>query len=53
MRPLLHSRLIIVLIAGDTKWRVVNDAAGHDPQQVPVAALFDQHVCPVRVLWAP
>lgn len=53
LAALLHSRLIIVLIAGDAKWKVVNEAAGRDPQQIPVAALFDQHVAPVRVLWAP
>jgi 6-phosphogluconolactonase len=53
LAALLHSRLIIVLIAGDAKWKVVNDAAGHDPQHIPIAALFDQHTAPVRVLWAP
>jgi 6-phosphogluconolactonase len=53
LAALLHSRLIIVLIAGDTKWKVVNEAAGRDPHQTPIAALFDQHVAPVRVLWAP
>jgi hypothetical protein len=32
---------------------VVNEAAGRDPHQTPVAALFAQHVAPVHVLWAP
>ena len=53
LAALLHSRLIIVLITGDAKWKVINDATGHDPHQLPIAALFDQHIAPVRVLWAP
>lgn len=53
LAALLHSRLIIVLITGDAKWKVVNEVAGRDPREAPVAALLNQRAAPVRVLWAP
>lgn len=48
---LLQSRAIFLLIAGDTKRRVIAEAqAGAD---LPVAAILNQDRSPVRILWAP
>lgn len=51
LHALLQSRAILVLIAGETKRRVIERAtAGED---LPVRALLTQTEVPVRVLWAP
>jgi 6-phosphogluconolactonase len=48
---LLQARVILLLIAGDTKRAVIDAAlAGAD---LPVRALLTQDRAPVRVLWAP
>ncbi len=53
LAAVLHARLIVLLMAGDAKWRVINEAAGRDPKDAPVAALLSQNGVPIRVLWAP
>jgi 6-phosphogluconolactonase len=51
LAALLQSRAIFLLIAGEAKRQVVEEAqAGAD---YPVAALLNQDAVPVRVLWAP
>ena len=51
LAALLQSRAIFLLIAGDAKRQVVEDAqAGAD---YPVRAILSQDRVPVRVLWAP
>ena len=51
LRALLQSRSIIILIAGETKARVFDEALGG--ADLPVRAFLVQDLVPVRVLWAP
>ena len=51
LAALLQSRAIFLLIAGEAKRQVIADArAGAD---LPVRALLDQDVVPVRIFWTP
>lgn len=53
LRALLDARLVILLIMGDAKRRLI-EAVGVDPGFAPpVAALLRQDRTPVRTLWAP
>jgi len=54
LRTILDSRLIIVLIRGDTKLKTLDAAlAGEDVHEMPVRAVLLQSVTPVQVYWAP
>lgn len=51
MAALSHARIVLLLIAGDAKRQVVEQAqAGAD---LPVGALLRQARAPVRILWSP
>ena len=51
LAALLQSRAIFLLIAGEAKRQVIADArAGAD---LPVRALLDQGLAPVRIFWTP
>lgn len=49
LKALLDSRLIVVLIAGDSKKRTLEAALGG--ADVPIRAVLDQRRTPVRILW--
>lgn len=54
LSALMDSRRVMILIAGEVKWRTyaVAPAAG-DVEQMPVRAVLRQRRVPVEVLWAP
>lgn len=56
VKRLLDSREIILLITGETKWRVYRDALAETGERAilekPVAAILHQQKTPVRVFWA-
>ncbi len=55
-KRLLDSREIILLITGETKWRVYRDALAETGEQAiaekPVGAILHQQQAPVKVFWA-
>ena len=51
LAALLQSRAIFLLIAGEAKRQVIEDAAAGE--HLPVRAILAQDRAPVRVLWAP
>jgi 6-phosphogluconolactonase len=54
LRALLDSRLIVILIRGDTKLEAYRAAlAGNDVHAMPVRAVLQQSAAPVQVYWAP
>lgn len=54
LRALLDSRLIVILIRGDTKLETYRAAlAGDDVHAMPVRAVLQQSAAPVQVYWAP
>jgi 6-phosphogluconolactonase len=54
LRAILDSRLIIVLIRGDTKLKTLDAAlAGDEVHEMPVRAVLQQSATPVQVYWAP
>jgi 6-phosphogluconolactonase len=54
LSALLDSRRVVILIAGEAKWRtylkVCEDGA---VEEAPVRAVLRQQRTPVEVLWAP
>jgi 6-phosphogluconolactonase len=53
LSALLDSRLILVLIRGETKRAVLRDALTGAAPHLPIAALLRRARCPVEVFWAP
>ena len=54
LSALLDSRYIALLIAGEDKWRTLEQARGAGPTEaMPVRALLRQRRVPVEILWAP
>ncbi len=54
LAALLDSRRILILIAGEAKWRTYRTAAGPGAvEEMPVRALLRQRRTPVEVAWAP
>jgi 6-phosphogluconolactonase len=54
LTALLDSRRIVLLIAGEDKWRTLERALGAGPvEEMPVRAVLRQKRTPVEVLWAP
>jgi 6-phosphogluconolactonase len=54
LRAILDSRLVILLIRGDTKLQTLDTAfAGNDVHEMPVRAVLQQSGTPVQVYWAP
>jgi 6-phosphogluconolactonase len=54
LSAILDSRRIIVLIQGDTKWSVYQRArTAGDVTDLPIRAVFQQHLVPVDVFWSP
>jgi 6-phosphogluconolactonase len=47
LAALMQSRLIVLMLAGEEKWRKIND-----PGDAPIAALLRQTRAPVRIFWA-
>jgi 6-phosphogluconolactonase len=51
---LLESRQIVILIAGEAKWRTFTEACGAGAvEEMPVRAVLRQERTPVEVVWAP
>ncbi len=51
---LLDTRLVCLLLYGQSKWRVLNEALDEGPDEaMPVRAILRQRQVPVRVFWAP
>ncbi|MHB8531006.1 MAG: 6-phosphogluconolactonase, partial [Caulobacteraceae bacterium] len=53
VRAFLATRLIMVLISGAEKRRVIDQIAADPAYPPPVAAILRQDRTPVRILWAP
>jgi len=54
LSALLDSRRIVVLIAGDEKWRTYLAASAQGPvQDMPLRAVLRQTRTPVEVVWSP
>jgi 6-phosphogluconolactonase len=54
LSALLDSRRIVVLIAGDEKWRTYLAASAQGPvQDMPLRAVLRQTRTPVEVMWSP
>lgn len=54
LRAILNSRLVVILIRGDTKLATYREAlSGDDVRAMPVRAVLQQSVTPVQVCWAP
>jgi 6-phosphogluconolactonase len=54
LTALLDSRRVVLLIAGDSKWRTYSAAwAEGPPEQMPVRAVLRQKRTPVDVMWSP
>lgn len=54
LSALLDTRRVVILIAGDAKWRTYVTACAEGPvQDMPVRAVLRQTRTPVEVMWAP
>jgi 6-phosphogluconolactonase len=54
LAALLRSRLIVLLITGEEKWRVYQHALQKgNPLDMPVRAILRQDEVPVEVYWSP
>jgi 6-phosphogluconolactonase len=54
LSALLDSRRVVILIAGDAKWRTYLKACEDGPvDEMPVRAVLRQQRTPVEVFWAP
>lgn len=54
LSALLDSRRIVLMIAGDAKWRTLETARGPGPEEeMPIRAVLRQSRTPVEVMWSP
>jgi 6-phosphogluconolactonase len=54
LRALLDSRLILIHLLGEEKWRTYTAACGPGPvEEMPVRAVLRQRQVPVQIVWAP
>jgi 6-phosphogluconolactonase len=54
LAALLHSRRIVILLNGESKWRTYIAASQSGPtEHMPVRAVLRQQRTPVDVIWAP
>lgn len=54
LSALLQSRQIWLLLTGETKWEIYQRATqATDILGLPVSAVLNQELCPVKVFWAP
>lgn len=53
LSALLQSRLILLLITGERKLQVLEDAASSGASGLPISTLLAQTGAPLRILWAP
>jgi 6-phosphogluconolactonase len=54
LTALLDSRRVVVLLAGDSKWKTLSTAYADGPvQDMPIRALLRQTRTPVDVMWSP
>ncbi len=53
LRALLDTRLVVILIEGDSKREAYARALTAEPKDAPVAALLQQTDVPVEIWWAP
>lgn len=53
LRALLDARAVMILIQGEAKRAAIEQAAGSDPAQYPIAAFLQQQTVPVHVYYSP
>ena len=53
LRALFDARAVMILIQGEAKRAAIEQAAGGDPAQYPIAAFLQQETVPVHVYYSP
>jgi 6-phosphogluconolactonase len=53
VRALLQTALLVILVTGEGKRKVIERALADPAGGLPVAAVLHQDRCPVRIIWAP
>lgn len=53
LRTLLDTRVVMILIEGESKRAAIERAVGHDPARHPIAAFLQQRTVPVHLYYNP